>query len=412
MSADRKLTASEIIIRAKASDAARHQDFDTSPKFRYGKSVTTNNAASLDGLVEEVNAYIKKMDGKVSDSFFQAIAIRLSRNNLVNPENDIKGGPFGAIIVRYSGGVKDGKGIGMPEVVGVGANHVFPESDPTAHAEMVAYRDAAKRLKSTDFSGCAMFTSACCCPMCLSVGNGSGLQRISYDNTAEQAKVIAGFADDLQYSHFRPTAEETVQEHMTQLSDVKDSARRALLEERLGNNDAVVINAQNEVIGVGKADTLNDPTMVPSLAAIRDAAKTTGFFCLPEDCTLITREIPHPAGFIAADWARILRDRDRQALNDPERDNPVIDPKRIVYVTPEYEQMVLRDADGRTRIAQDSKITYAQPALPDEQRAVPTDRHESTLDPEKHPNNAVLTSARQVFETWHEKTGMGAATKY
>jgi len=65
------------------------------------------------------------------------------------------GGPFGAVVVR------DGK------IVGEGANRVLTENDPTAHGEIVAIRDAARRLSTYDLEGCVLYTTGQPCPMCL-----------------------------------------------------------------------------------------------------------------------------------------------------------------------------------------------------------------------------------------------------
>ena len=66
-----------------------------------------------------------------------------------------KGGPFGAVVV------KDGK------IVGESYNQVTSTNDPTAHAEVMAIRDACKNLKTFDLSGCELYTSCEPCPMCL-----------------------------------------------------------------------------------------------------------------------------------------------------------------------------------------------------------------------------------------------------
>ena len=66
------------------------------------------------------------------------------------------GGPFGACIV------KDGI------IIGRGSNHVLENNDPTAHAEVMAIRDACKNLNTYDLSGCEIYTTCYPCPMCLS----------------------------------------------------------------------------------------------------------------------------------------------------------------------------------------------------------------------------------------------------
>ena len=77
-------------------------------------------------------------------------AISLADNNVRNG-----GGPFGAVIV------KDGK------VVATGVNRVTANNDPTAHAEVSAIRNACKKLKTFDLSGCEIYSSCEPCPMCL-----------------------------------------------------------------------------------------------------------------------------------------------------------------------------------------------------------------------------------------------------
>ncbi|MBC7892548.1 MAG: nucleoside deaminase, partial [Sphingobacteriaceae bacterium] len=65
------------------------------------------------------------------------------------------GGPFGAVVVR------DGV------VVGQGSNRVISTNDPTAHAEVVAIRDACQNLNTHQLTGCELYTSCEPCPMCL-----------------------------------------------------------------------------------------------------------------------------------------------------------------------------------------------------------------------------------------------------
>lgn len=78
------------------------------------------------------------------------------------------GGPFGAVIVR------DG------QIVGEGSAHIVPEHDPTWHAEMAAIRDAGRRLGTHDLSGCIMYTSCECCPMCHAACWRARIARIYY----------------------------------------------------------------------------------------------------------------------------------------------------------------------------------------------------------------------------------------
>jgi tRNA(Arg) A34 adenosine deaminase TadA len=92
------------------------------------------------------------------------------------------GGPFGAVVVR--GG----------EIVGRGWNRVTSTNDPTAHAEIVAIRDAARRLGTFRLDDCELFTSCEPCPMCLGAVYWARLKRLWYAATREDA-AQAGFDD-------------------------------------------------------------------------------------------------------------------------------------------------------------------------------------------------------------------------
>jgi len=97
-----------------------------------------------------------------------------------------KGGPFGAVVV------KNGK------IVGRGCNQVTSANDPTAHAEIVAIREACKRLKTFQLDDCELYTSCEPCPMCLSAIYWSRLRGVFYGNTRKDAAKIA-FDDDFIY---------------------------------------------------------------------------------------------------------------------------------------------------------------------------------------------------------------------
>ena len=96
------------------------------------------------------------------------------------------GGPFGACII------KDGF------IIGKGSNHVLSNNDPTAHAEVMAIRDACRNLNTYDLSGCVLYTSCYPCPMCLSAIIWSNIKKVYYGNTKEDAANI-GFRDDYIY---------------------------------------------------------------------------------------------------------------------------------------------------------------------------------------------------------------------
>ena len=115
---------------------------------------------------------------------FMEVAIDLSDDNF----DKNYGGPFGACVV------KDGK------IIGKGINKVIKNNDPTAHAEIVAIRDACKSLKSHDLSGCEIYTSCYPCPMCLSAIIWANIKKVYYGNTKEDAANI-GFRDDYIYEY-------------------------------------------------------------------------------------------------------------------------------------------------------------------------------------------------------------------
>lgn len=96
------------------------------------------------------------------------------------------GGPFGAVIAR--GG----------EIVAEGANCVVPHHDPTAHAEVSAIREAARRLGTHNLSGCEIYTSCEPCPMCLGAIYWAHLDKIYYGCDRKDAAAI-GFDDDFIY---------------------------------------------------------------------------------------------------------------------------------------------------------------------------------------------------------------------
>ncbi len=96
------------------------------------------------------------------------------------------GGPFGAIVV------KDG------EIIGEGSNQVTSTNDPTAHAEIVAVRNACERLGSFQLDGCVVYTSCEPCPMCLGAIYWARPEKIFFGCTREDAANV-GFDDDFLY---------------------------------------------------------------------------------------------------------------------------------------------------------------------------------------------------------------------
>jgi len=96
------------------------------------------------------------------------------------------GGPFSAVII------KEGK------VIGTGINQVTKNHDPTAHAEIMAIRNACQKLKSFELKGCTLYASSEPCPMCLSAIYWTRLDRVFFLNDIEEAKK-AGFDDSFIY---------------------------------------------------------------------------------------------------------------------------------------------------------------------------------------------------------------------
>lgn len=96
------------------------------------------------------------------------------------------GGPFGAVIVKDD------------EIVARGHNRVVETNDPTAHGEIVAIREATKKLNTFDLSGCELYTTGYPCPMCMSAIIWANIKKVYYSCNAKDAEKI-GFRDDFIY---------------------------------------------------------------------------------------------------------------------------------------------------------------------------------------------------------------------
>ncbi len=128
------------------------------------------------------------------DREFMQVAIDLARKGM----NSNDGGPFGAIIV------KDGK------IVGQGNNRVTSTNDPTAHAEVVAIRDACKNLNTFQLDDCVIYTSCEPCPMCLGAIYWARPKRIVYGCSRQDAANI-DFDDDFIYQEIPlPVADRSI----------------------------------------------------------------------------------------------------------------------------------------------------------------------------------------------------------
>lgn len=118
----------------------------------------------------------------IKQTEFMQEAIRLSIENVKSG----KGGPFGAVIV------KDGK------IIARGANEVTSSADPTAHAEVVAIRNACKALGTFQLDGCEIYTSCEPCPMCLGAIYWARPDKMYFANTKKDAADI-NFDDQFIY---------------------------------------------------------------------------------------------------------------------------------------------------------------------------------------------------------------------
>lgn len=121
------------------------------------------------------------MNDKDYNPRFMAMATKLSYDNI-----DKGGGPFGAIIVKGD------------EVISTGANSVTLLNDPTAHAEVLAIRNACAQLKDFRLTDCIVYSSCEPCPMCLSALYWAGVKKIFFANTKEDAAAI-DFSDNFIY---------------------------------------------------------------------------------------------------------------------------------------------------------------------------------------------------------------------
>jgi guanine deaminase len=116
------------------------------------------------------------------DNSFMARAIQLSIENVRSG----RGGPFGTVVV------KDGA------IISEATNQVTATNDPTAHAEVLAIRNACKKLGVFDLQGCEIYTSCEPCPMCLGAIYWARLTRVYFANTAADASKV-GFDDSAIY---------------------------------------------------------------------------------------------------------------------------------------------------------------------------------------------------------------------
>ena len=154
---------------------------------------------------------------ETSQETFMREAIRLSLENVTSGN----GGPFGAVVV------KEGK------IIARGANQVTSSNDPTAHAEVVAIREACRVLGTFQLDGCEIYTSCEPCPMCLGAIYWARPDKIYYANTKQDAAAIA-FDDQFIYEEIaRPISERQLftqqmlrEEALTAFNKWQESAKK------------------------------------------------------------------------------------------------------------------------------------------------------------------------------------------
>jgi len=129
-------------------------------------------------------------DAQFHETFLRR-AVELSRRSLETGE----GGPFGAVLVRNG------------EVLAEGWNRVLAANDPTAHAEVLAIREACRAQATFRLDGSILYASCEPCPMCLAAAYWAGVERIYYANTREEAAAI-GFCDAELYRELALPGEE------------------------------------------------------------------------------------------------------------------------------------------------------------------------------------------------------------
>lgn len=123
------------------------------------------------------------------------------------------GGPFGAVVVKAG------------EVIGRGANRVTRTNDPTAHAEVVAIREACRTLGSFQLEGCDVYCSTEPCPMCLGALYWARPARVFYA-LGREAAAAAGFDDGYIYGELaKPPDERSLEMRGLELEDAEEPFR-------------------------------------------------------------------------------------------------------------------------------------------------------------------------------------------
>ena len=125
--------------------------------------------------------------------------MELAKENAKKGIKNNEGGPFGAVITDKEG-----------NIIANGNNRVLKNNDPTAHAEIVAIREACKKLNTYDLSEYILYTSCEPCPMCLSAIIWSNIKKVYYGCTKKDAGEI-GFRDNMIYEYLKGNNKDLIQ---------------------------------------------------------------------------------------------------------------------------------------------------------------------------------------------------------
>ena len=134
-----------------------------------------------------------------------------------------KGGPFGAIVVRGT------------RIAGSSGNCVFKHTDPTAHAEIMAIRDACENLDTGDLMGCDIYCSGEPCPMCMAAIYWAKLDSVYFCNTEKEALAF-GFIDKIILEELRKAPDD-----------------RKIKSRRIGNSRGLAVFRKAKAMGLGGA---------------------------------------------------------------------------------------------------------------------------------------------------------------
>ena len=135
-------------------------------------------------------------------------AIELAKLGVKN----LEGGPFGAVIVKDN------------QIIGYGNNKVLKEKDPTAHAEIIAIRDACKKLNTHNLTDCIIYSTSEPCPMCLSAIIWANIKEVYFVTSRKEVAKI-GFRDDMIYDYL-----ENKEKNILKIQQIENQKCHELLE--------------------------------------------------------------------------------------------------------------------------------------------------------------------------------------